>query len=520
MFVRKKHNKGGSTSILVVDKSHNSYKILKNFGCSSNVIELKKLVARAEDFILEKTGLNNSLFPEKEDEAILEFTSTISNSQIQVIGPELIFGRLYDYIGYNAIDSDLFRHLVLSRLASPGSKLKTIDYLSRYQGVNLSIDKIYRFLDNLCYRKDKKQEDKIKDQADIKSQVEQITFEHTKSVLGGRVDVVFYDMTTLYFETEDEDDLRKTGFSKDGKHQNPQIFLGLLVGMEGNAIGYEIFEGNIFEGNTFIPLLKRIGKRFNLDHPIVIADSGLLSKKNIQGLEEEGYEYILGARPKNESDKIKQQILNLELKYNQIAVLQRNERTRLIISKTENRAKKDYHNRKRGLARLTKRVNSGKLTKSSINNKGYNKYLKLEGEVIISIDEDKFQKDQVWDGIKGYVTNTKLNANEVIANYRNLWYIERAFRMSKTDLRVRPIYHRLYNRIEAHITICFTAYTIMLEMERRLKAANSRISINRASEISLNMYQIVFQLPKSKTFRKQLLKMDPEQEELLKIIGI
>jgi hypothetical protein len=98
----------------------------------------------------------------------------------------------------------------------------------------------------------------------------------------------------------------------------------------------------------------------------------------------------------------------------------------LIISKTENRAKKDYHNRKRRFARLTKRVNSGKLTKSSINNKGYNKYLKLEGEVIISIDEDKFHKDQVWDGIKGYVTNTKLNANEVIANYRNLWYIERA----------------------------------------------------------------------------------------------
>ncbi len=92
--------------------------------------------------------------------------------------------------------------------------------------------------------------------------------------------------------------------------------------------------------------------------------------------------------------------------------------------------------------------------------------------------------------------------------------------MSKTDLRVRPVYHRLFNRIEAHITICFTAYTIMLEMERRLKAASSKISIKRAGEISLNMYQMVFQLPMSKTFRKQLLKMDPEQEELLKITGI
>lgn len=288
--------------------------------------------------------------------------------------------------------------------------------------------------------------------------------------------------------------------------------------MGGNVIGYEIFEGNIFEGNTFIPLLKRMEQRFDLNRPTVIADAGLLSRKNIQALEEDGYEYILGARPKNESDQIKQQILDLELEDNQIAVIQRNQTTRLIISKTEKRAKKDFQNRKRGLERLTKRVNSGKLTKSSINNKGYNKYLKLEGEISITIDLQKFENDQVWDGIKGYVTNTQLDADVVIANYKNLWYIERAFRTSKTDLRVRPIYHRLFNRIEAHITICFTAYTIMIEMERRLKACNSKMSINRAGELSMNMYQLVFQLPKSKNINTQLLKMDPEQQELIKII--
>jgi len=126
---------------------------------------------------------------------------------------------------------------------------------------------------------------------------------------------------------------------------------------------------------------------------------------------------------------------------------------------------KDFHNWKRGLERLTKRLNSGKLTKSNINNKGYNKYLKIAGEITISIDLEKFNADAVWDGIKGYFTNTVIPAKEVIANYRKLWYIGRVFRMNKTDLRVRPIYHRLYNRIEAHICICFTAYTIMLELE-------------------------------------------------------
>src|SRR3989339_633682 len=94
---------------------------------------------------------------------------------------------------------------------------------------------------------------------------------------------------------------------------------------------------------------------------------------------------------------------------------------------------------------------------SNINNKGYNKYLRLNGDVTIEIDYDKYNKDKVWDGLKGYITNTKLSETEVMENYNNLWFIERAFRMSKTDLRIRPIYHRLRNRIEAHICISFTA---------------------------------------------------------------
>jgi len=102
--------------------------------------------------------------------------------------------------------------------------------------------------------------------ADIKRRVEGISFNHTKHILGDMIEVVFYDMTTLYFEASDEDDLRKTRFSKDGKHQCPQIFLGLLVGQGGNPIGYELFEGNIFEGNTFIPVLQRMEERFNLGY--------------------------------------------------------------------------------------------------------------------------------------------------------------------------------------------------------------------------------------------------------------
>ena len=127
--------------------------------------------------------------------------------------------------------------------------------------------------------------------------------------------------------------------------------------------------------------------------------------------------------------------------------------------------------------------------------------------------------DQVWDGLKGYVTNTKLTDNEVMENYKNLWHIEKAFRMSKTDLRIRPIYHRLRNRIEAHICISFTAYCIYKELERVLYEEKSTLSLKKAAEITHNMYQITYTLPESKHTKSSLLNMDNEQAELYQIIN-
>jgi transposase len=398
----------------------------------------------------------------------------------------------------------MFRHLVISRLVFPLSKLKTVEYLQRFQGIKISIDSIYRFLDKL--------NDKLK------IQVEQIAYNHTLKVLKGNINVVFYDMTTLYFESSDEDDLRKTGFSKDGKHQNPQIFIGLLVGLEGYAIGYDIYEGNIYEGHTLIPFIQKISEKFKIEKPIIVADAGLLSKNNIKSLEENQYEYILGGRLKNESNQIKEMILAEQYSDGVLKSYQKTEKSRVIVHYSDNRAKKDEYNRTRGLMRLEKKIKAGKLTKSSINNKGYNKYLKLTGEVEITIDYNKYQQDNVWDGLKGYVTNTKLTDKEVLENYRHLWHIEKAFRMSKTDLRIRPIYHRLQRRIEAHICISFTAYCIYKELERVLYEKKSTISLRQAAELTHTIYQLKYTLPESKLEKSILLKMDEMQTELCQII--
>ena len=230
------------------------------------------------------------------------------------------------------------------------------------------------------------------------------------------------------------------------------------------------------------------------------------------------YEYIIGARLKNESGTIKSQILKAQYCDGTTIAFKKSDNTRLIVSYSATRAAKDAYNRKRGLNRLEKQVKTGKLTKSSINNKGYNKYLKMNGDVTIEIDYEKYNKDKEWDGLKGYVTNTKLTGNQVIENYKNLWHIEKAFRMSKTDLRIRPIYHRLRNRIEAHICISFTAYCIYKELERALYEEKSRLSLKRAAEITHNMYQITYQLPESKHTKSKLLNMDEEQTELYQIV--
>ena len=504
MFVREKKNSSGSTSVQIISKFHGKYKVIKTIGSATTQQKIDELIILAKQEIknIEK---QQELFISKEDSLAESLFEGLSNASIRTLGPEIIFGKIYDFIGFNKINEDMFRHLVISRMAFPLSKLKTIEYLYRYQGVMLDIDAIYRFLDKL--------------NVTLKEQVEQIAFAHTLGVLQGNISVVFYDMTTLYFEASDEDDLRKTGFSKDGKHSNPQIFIGLLVGLGGYAIGYDIYEGNTYEGHTLIPFLEKISKKFNLNKPVVVADAGLLSNDNIKALEEKQYEYIIGARLKNEPDKIKNQILKINYVDGSIISIKKSTTTRLVVNYSNVRASKDTYNRKRGLHRLEKLIKTGKLTKSNINNKGYNKYLKMIGDVKIEIDYEKYSNDNEWDGLKGYITNTKLTNNEVLENYKNLWHIEKAFRMSKTDLRIRPIYHRLRKRIEAHICISFTAYCIYKELERVLYAEKSNLSVKKAAEVTHNMYQITYTLPDSKVTKNRLLRMDDEQAELYQIIN-
>lgn len=494
MFVRKKKNKSGVISIQVIDKSSGKYKLIKTIGSSSNTQEVECLFGKGLQWIREYQGQFEIDFQD-EKQLFSKFISGIQ--QVTVIGTDLLLGKIFDQIGFNQVKDELFRHLVLARLCFPVSKLRTVDYLKKYHSVQIDEDSVYRYLDKLYNTQ--------------KEIVQRISYQHTLSILGGKISIVFYDVTTLYFEIDNEDDLRRTGFSKEGRHQNPQIVLGLLVSIDGYPLVYEIFEGNKFEGHTMLPIIDSFRIKYNLEKLVIIADSGLLSNANITDLQTRGYEFILGARIRKESREIREKILGLKLKNGESHVIVKDSNTKLVISYSDTRAKKDKINREKGLRKLEKRIKSGRLTKASINNRGYNKYLKLEGEINITIDRAKFEADGQWDGLKGYLTNTVLSKDEIIESYNHLWKIEKAFRISKTDLRLRPVYHRLQPRIESHICIAFVAYKVYKELERQLKEKGTALSPEKAIDIAKTIYSIKLVTPLNKEPMEQTLILNEEQ---------
>ncbi len=357
--------------------------------------KLKKYTGKHKK-LFQSCSTNSPFFRE-----VLHNLSELNNDSIRVIGPELIFGKIFDYVGFNKIKDGLFKDLVVSRIAHPGSKLQLSQYLQGNDNKHISSDAIYYFLDK----------------------------------------------------------------------------------------------------------------------PIVVADAGLLSKDNLSSLKEKGYTFILGARIKNESKIMVQRIRQIELTDGQNTAIKKEDGTTLFISYSEKRAKKDLSNRERGLKRLEKGLNAGRLTKSNINNRGYNKYLSMYGELKIAINYEKFEADCKWDGLKGYITNTNLSGNEVIDGYNNLWKIEKAFRISKTDLKIRPIYHRLRDRMEAHICISFVSFVLYKELERVLNHKDSGISINKAIQQIKKMYGTRIPIT-TEHFQTVPLKNNEIQQKIIDLINI
>ncbi|MDR3140604.1 MAG: IS1634 family transposase [Tannerellaceae bacterium] len=202
---------------------------------------------------------------------------------VLINGAQLLPNRIYDGIGFNRIEDDILRHLVIARISQLASKLATVAYLkSCYDEEDLELNRIYKYMDRLY--------------ATRRELIQQISVEHTLKIPGGRIGVVFYDVTTLYFETDRQDILRQPGFSKDGKNKESQIVPGLLVSAGGYPLSYSVFCGSQYEGRTMTPVIDDFIQRFSLTDFVIVADSGLMNKKNVELLRKAGCKYITGAR--------------------------------------------------------------------------------------------------------------------------------------------------------------------------------------------------------------------------------
>ena len=262
-----------------------------------------------------------------------------------------------------------------------------------------------------------------------------------------------------------------------------------------------------------LPAVTEFVRKYKLEDFIVVADSGLMNGDNIAELEANGYKYIIGAKIKNESRTIQEWILRQPKADKRMVEYDKGGGRRLLVGYSDDRARKDAYNREKGIRRLEKAYSRGTLTKENMNKRGYNKFLKMAGDIRVTIDYGKLEADAEWDGLKGYLTNTNIPPEEVYAAYHNLWHVERAFRISKSKIEIRPMFHFTRRRIEAHVCICFVALKVYKELERLLKLSNINMSVDKVLELARTIVTIQMTLPQNKQTITRTMLMKRHQRK-------
>ncbi|MCG9479199.1 MAG: IS1634 family transposase [Actinomycetia bacterium] len=507
MFVRVKSSPNSAgRSVQIVQSIRKadrvSQKIVRHVGMAYDDDELSKLKLLAESIKLKlEAGGQEFLFKPEEivklgnsgkkyaNRDYIVNVKNLKEEQRLTCGIHEVYGKLFDDLGYgkvikrssrNKATVNIFKNIVLARVANPVSKMATVDMLEEDFGVTLDLDRVYRMMDSL----DGPAIEKLKN----------ISYQNTANLLGTKIDVIFYDATTIYFESFEEDTLKKNGFSKDHKHNQPQVLLALMVTSDGLPVDYEVFKGDTYEGHTLIPSLNKIRYKYDIDKIVFVADSAMLSKDNIcklESLEGQNISYIVGARLKNMSSSLKEAILDSKnyqrIKKEYYVAEIKDGNRRIVVSYSGKRARKDARDRKRAIAKLTAKLDRSASAKSHLSNHGYRKYIKVEGPSKVTLDKDKIADDSKWDGLHGVVTNSYLDPVNTLKRYNELWNVEAAFRVTKHDLKVRPVYHWKPRRVAAHIAICFAAYSLVKNLEYRVALQYKKLSIEKIRQLLMKV---------------------------------
>lgn len=551
MFIRQKKNKSGdTTTVQIVESWRDGDKvrqtIIENIGLAKNDAEISALQRIAEVRVNQLIKVKNGgeLLFDATDKIIERVTQqeqvdmfNIKKMSIQKTvhnGAEVVYGTIFDDIGFNQVldenYSSTFKTVTTERISCPESKLSLAERITERDSIELSADKIYRMMDKIVAK-----EDFIKN----------LVRKNTENIQGKQIDVVFYDCTTLYFESTKDDEFRKFGFSKDCKHHQTQVVLALATTGKGLPVDFQIFPGNTAEVSTLITCLDNWKKMFGIHTVTFVADRGLFSVKNLYQIKNAGYDFIVACPLKKLTKEKQAEILSffelhkkansqeysslqLELsleqrwknpetnKYEKLEVTEN-----LTVDYSESRALKDIHDREKLVQKIIKKIGTGESNpKNLISNNGYKKYTKVVRTGKLEIDHKKLEEDKKWDGLHGIFSSLELKPEEIRERYKHLWTIEETFRISKHNLEIRPVYHWKKDRIKAHILLCFISLTIMRTMEYRLKKQGINISHAKLNDKIAKLGYCILEDKITQKMFKLPIAVESETKTILQTLGV
>ena len=475
-YIRKVKTASGATAVQVVKKQKGKIVSLIHIGSAHNVEELQVLLSIAHKKLLTN---QMELFPEASSNLKVGIRRTYSGLLWETLENE------YKKLGFSKLEDDVFRALCLARLVEPTSKIDSLRVLADLGVDAIGRNKLYR-----CLAKAAEQ--------GYRETISQACFEY---IHGEKLSLVLYDVTSLYFEVQKEDDFRKPGLSKE-RRLEPQIIIGLLVDKNGFPLGLRSFEGNKAETKTILPIIKEFQAKHQLQQITVVADAAMLSANNLAVLTEEGYSYIVGSRLNKVPYELAEYHQTGEMQ-DQQTVVEKHEAYRIVYQYRTKRATLDLRNIEKQISKAQKAI-EGKTAATRT------KFLTIDAKSK-HLNYQLIEKARSLAGIKGYVTNLEIPDEEVIACYHQLFQVEASFRMAKSDLKARPVYHRKRDSIEAHLTVVLAALAVGKSIE-----AQTGISIKqfvkllrpiRSGVITLNGNEVVAEPEIPKSVRSILIKL-------------
>ncbi len=453
LYIRTTKTASGATAVQIVRYQNRKKVIVLHIGSAHTKQELKELTQTATEWV-ERNTKQKSLFPKTQPSALI----ALDKCQYLGFRYALVYEslqKLFTIFKFHLLHQKLLVDLVAARIVQPGSKLQSLEFLGEFMGIKHSRSELYRQLPLV---------------AELQDQVEAKVLNIAKKEFNFDFSFVFYDVTTLYFESFEADDLRKPGFSKDNKAQQPQIVIGLLVNNDGFPVAYQVFEGNKFEGHTLIPVILAFKHKHKIQTLTVVADAAMISYDNITALKNSGLRYIVGARTGSLSPKVIKEVSAALNQQDGATIRKATDYGDLICEFSAKRYAKD----KREMDKQIKKAED--LLKDPSDMKRA-KFVKAKDNAAYELNQGLKEKTELLLGVKGYYTNlgSEISDREVIAHYHNLWRVELAFRIAKSDLQMRPIYHFKETAIKAHILICFMALAVCKYMELKTNKSTKRI---------------------------------------------